>query len=293
MEPVVYFVVVIDADPNRSHFGADDDYVMEKYTITLDLIKKYVNGKGAICVHTSPRYRERFFRSPFIEFWETWVREGGELILHPEEDTYPRSETLPKSGRTYYNDTEHMEAIIKDKVSYMRQKKLPFAAFRGAFFGLTDDIVTVMKEVGLKIDLSCASGIVRLERAADWANAPASGYYMSKDSYRQSSDGPTKDEIFEIPLGWDEKDIDISKNYLFHERSTYKRMCKVWDAIVDRSRKTRNPQFVNFLCHTYSMRNTKLREQCERILVYIRDHKGIPATASELKNIYNEIFLSS
>ncbi|MBW2148452.1 MAG: hypothetical protein JRI22_15670 [Deltaproteobacteria bacterium] len=292
MKPVIYFVVVIDADPTRSSFGANNDYVMKKYNISLDLVKNYVDGKGTICVHTSPRYRNRFFNTPFIEFWEKWTRQGGELILHPEEDLYSTPETALPNG-TYYNNIGHMKSIIKEKISFMKQKKLPFATFRGAFFGFTNDIARVLRNEGLNIDLSGAPGIVRPERAADWSDAPTSAYYLSNDSYRRPSEKPGKDSVFEIPLGWDGQETDVSRNYLFHERSTYRRMCKVWDAIVERGRKTNSPQFVNFLCHSYSMKTTKLRNQCEKTLLYMRHHNGVPVVASEAKKIYNELFLSS
>lgn len=291
MEPVIYFTVVVDADPKQTGLDANDDYLMTKYDTTIGLLKRHIDGKGAVCVHTSPQYRERFFQSPFIEFWERWTHEGGELILHPEEDPYPTPETASRN-EPCYNDIVHMESIIKDRASYMKGKKLPFAAFRGGFFGLTDDIVKVLKKVGIKVDLSCAPGIVCPERAADWSNAPASGYYLSEESYRQSDDKPGRDAIFEIPLGWDGQGIDINRNYLFHERSTYKRMCNVWEMILARSRKNNCPQFVNFLCHTYSMRNTRLRTRCESILSYMRDHNGIPVTTTEAKRIYDELSLS-
>ncbi|MBW2153182.1 MAG: hypothetical protein JRH18_16115 [Deltaproteobacteria bacterium] len=288
MVPLVYFVVVIDGDPSRSSVGANDHYIMERYNITLELVKKHIDGKGAMCVHTSPRYRNRFFLSPFIEFWESWVKSGGELILHPEEDVYftPNSR---QDDDSYYNDSEHMEHIIRLKVEQMKTIGLPFAAFRGALFGLTNHITAVLSKTGLHLDLSGAPGLVLPERAADWSSAPPSGYYMSKNSYLKSSSRPAKDSVFEIPLGWDGQGTDLSRNYLFHERSTYRRLCKVWDAVVERSKRNKTPQFVNFLCHTYSMRNTKLRTQLEDILDYMKQKNGKPVTAVEAKKIYNNI----
>ncbi len=95
--------------------------------------------------------------------------------------------------------------------------------------------------------------------------------------------------VFEIPLGWDGKGTERGRNYLFHERSTFKKMCLVWDTIVERSAQSGQPQFVNFLCHTYSMANLKFRTQLERILNYMQSHDGVPVTASQAKATYDEL----
>lgn len=287
MKTSVYFVVVVDADPSRSRLGDNNDRVMEKYLITRSLMKGLVDGKAAVCVHTSPRHRDRFFHDPFMEYWKSWVRQGGELILHPEEDVYSTPESKV-NGDSYYNHPEHMASVIRAKVSEMKKHRLSLTAFRGALFGLTDDLVPVLKQAGFRIDMSCASGIVLPERMADWTGAPSNAYYMSTGSYLKPSGRPGKNALFEIPLGWDGKGTDLSCNYLFHERSTYRKLCRVWDKIVIRGEKEARPQFVNFLCHTYSMQNTKLRTQCEKILNYMIRHQGIPATASEAKSLYDK-----
>ena len=292
MVPSVYFVVVVDGDPNRSSVGANDRFLLERYHITLNLLKKQIEGKGTVCVHTSPRYRERFFDAPFLEFWEAWVQNGGELILHPEEDVYFTPDSK-QDNDSYYNDSQHMEQLIRSKAEEMENKKLSFAAFRGALFGLTNDMVSALKKAKLTIDLSGAPGCVLPERAADWSSAPVSGYYMSEDSYLRASNQPGKDTVFEIPLGWDGQGAEFSRNYLFHERSTLKKLCNVWDAIVERSKQNKYPQFVNFLCHTYSMKNTRLRTQCEGILNYMKQHHGQPVTATEAKEMYNRCYLST
>lgn len=286
MKSTVYFVVVVDADPNRSRLGDNNDRVMEQYLITRSLVNNLVDGKATVCVHTSPRHRDRFFRTPFINYWKSWVREGGELILHPEEDVY----STPGSnleGDSYYNHPKYMASVIRAKVSEMERHGLSLAAFRGALFGLTDGLVPVIKRSGFKIDMSCAPGIVLPERMAYWIDAPSSAYYMSAGSYLKASRRPGKSAIFEIPLGWDGKGSDLSSNYLFHERSTYRKLCRVWDNIVTRCEREGRPLFVNFLCHTFSMRNTKLRTQCERILNYMTRHQGLPVTASEAKSLYD------
>ena len=291
MTAAVYFVVVVDGDPNQTSIGGNDRYLMDRYRITQELICNHIEGKGTICVHTSPRYRKRFFCSPYVEFWQTWIDNGGELILHPEEDVYFTPDSK-QNDDSYYNDPQHMEEIINAKTEEMKENKLDFSAFRSAFFGMTDDIASSLKKAGVTIDVSSAPGYVLPETAANWSNAPPSGYYMSDYSYRKSSRKPEKDTVFEIPLGWDGRGTDLSRNYLLHERSTYMKLCKVWDAIVKRSKHEECPQFINFLCHTSSMRNARLRNQCENILSYMKDNNGTPVTAREAKRIYDECYLS-
>jgi len=288
MVPRVYFVVVVDADPKKSFWGANDDDLLKKYHTAQDLIGRCTHGKAIICVHTSPQYRDRFFKPPFLAFWKSWVKKGGELIFHPENDQPLVAQSSFKAEPDYH-DKEYMEALIREKMAAMREPGLAFTAFRGGLFGFTDGIADILRKVGIRIDLSCAPEQVLPERAADWSGAPVSSYYMSRKSYHQPDPHPGKDSVFEIPLGWDGKGKERGRNYLFHERSTFKKMCLVWDAIVERSAQSGQPQFVNFLCHTYSMANSKFRTQLERILNYMRSHDGVPVTASKAKGIYDEL----
>jgi len=291
MKPRVYFVVVVDADPRRSFWGAKDDDLLEKYHTAQRLLRHCVKGRAIVCVHTSPRYRDRFFEPPFIAFWKSWVKKGGELLLHPEDDQ-PLGGPLSSDVEPDYRDKRYMEALIREKMAAMREHGLVFTAFRGGLFGFTDKIAEILREVGIRIDLSCAPGQVLPERAADWTGAPASAYYLSRTSYLRSASLPDRDSVFEIPLSWDGKGKERGENYLFHERSTYRKMCLVWDAIVERSVRSGQPQIVNFLCHTYSMANTKLKTQLKRILEYLQSHDGIPVTAREAKKTYDRLVRS-
>ena len=288
--PVVYFVVGIDSDPKRSARGQNDDDLLNKYRTTLEMMKRWIDMKGIICVHTSSQYRDRFFNPPFMRFWETWVDAGGELMLHPENFVSPGLQTASIVESDYHH-VQFMEALIQEKVDFLKREGLAFSAFRGGFFGLTDEIVKILKRVGIQIDLSCAPELVRPERAADWSKAPVSAYYMSPDSYRRAAVHSGEKGLFEIPLGWDGKGLDLSCNYLFHERSTYGKMRCVWDAIVERGRRSGHPQFVNFLCHTYSMANSKFRSQMEKICDYMQNQHGVVVTASEAKRIYDRLWL--
>jgi hypothetical protein len=287
--PAIYFVVGIDSDPKRSTRGENDYDLLNKYRTTLELMKRWIDMKVIICVHTSSQYRDRFFNPPFMRFWESWVNAGGELMLHPENYESPGLQTS-STIESDYHCVQYMEALIQEKVDLLKWEGLAFSAFRGGFFGLTDEVVKILKRAEIPIDLSCAPELVRPERAADWSKAPVSAYYMSPGSYRQAAVHSGEKGLFEIPLGWDGKGLDLSCNYLFHERSTYGKMRRVWDAIVERSRQLGHPQFVNFLCHTYSMANSKFRIQLEKIFAYMQSQHGVFVTASEAKRIYDRLW---
>src|SRR3990170_4206089 len=107
MVPRIYFVVVVDADPKDSFWGANDDDLLKKYHIAEDLIRRCAHGKAIICVHTSPKYRDRFFKPPFLAFWKSWVKKGGELILHPENNQ-PLAVQSSFKAEPDYHDKEYM-----------------------------------------------------------------------------------------------------------------------------------------------------------------------------------------
>ena len=296
MKTTVYFVVNIDSDPDPEDTPRNDDAVMEKYRLTHRLISEHVDGKGTICVHTSPMYRNRFYEERFMDFWRESTEAGSDLTLHPEEDLYATAETRLGVG-TRYEDSLHMEALIEEQAAFMNDQKLPFAAYKGGYHGLTMDIVRILEKVGIPIDVTCAPGIVWPEKAASWGNAPKSAYYMSTAACDQETDSAEAKPLFEIPFGWDGEPSDTSKrrllnaHYLVNEFSNYEAMCAVWNTIVERAERVEAPQTVSLLCHTYAMKNDRLRNQCANILDYMRAHQGTPVTASEARDRYDENFV--
>ncbi len=294
MTAKVYFVVNIDSDPDPENTPPNNDAVMEKYRITKEILDDHAGGKGTICIHTSPMYRDRFFREPFMEFWKSWVDGGGELTLHPEEDLYSTPETRLESG-TYYNDIEHMDPILRAQARFMEDNNLPFAAYKGGYHGLTKNIVHVLKKIKINIDLTCAPGIHWPEKAAHWAEAPLEAFYMSSEACWKKAQKGEESSMFEIPFGWDGQRRDASPNrlldehYLVNEFSNYEALCRVWDTIVDRAAKADSPQIVSILCHTYAMKDNELSGRCANILDYMTRHEGVPVTAREAKKIYDEM----
>lgn len=292
MRPTVYFVVNIDSDPDPEDTPRNDDAVMEKYRLTQALVKERVGGAASICVHTSPMYRDRFFEPRFMDFWREWTEAGGDLILHPEEDLYATPETR-LNGSTRYLDTAHMEAVITEKVASMKDRGLTFAAYKGGAHGLTIDIAYILERAGIPVDVSCAPGLDWPERAARWANAPRTAYYMSTRACDEEAGSRTQSILFEIPLGWDGATPDAtkrrqrSKHYLANESSRYEDLCQVWDSIVEQAERSGSPQFVSMLCHTYAIATGRFYTQLSRILDYMRTTYGTPVTASEARARYD------
>ena len=287
----VYFIVNIDSDPDPEDSPRDDAAVMEKYRIMKGIVDERVDGKGTICVQTSPMYRDRFFEPHFLDFWRTWVNEGGDLTLHPEEDLYATPETRLASG-SYYSDAAHMEAVIRPKVELMKAEGMPFAAYKGGYHGLTMDIVRILEAAGVPIDLTCAPGIDWPEKLAAWRDAPMSAYYMSPDSRSEAAAPEASSPVFEIPFGWDGESSDttrrlLNQHYLVNEFSSYEALCRVWARVVERAESSGEPQIVGFLCHTYAMQADKLRRQCGDFLAHMTREGGKAVTATEAKKIYD------
>ena len=285
------FIVNIDSDPDPEDTPRNDAAVLEKYEIMKAIVDECVDGKGTICVQTSPMYRDRFFEDPFMDFWRAWVADGGDLTLHPEEDLYSTPETRLESG-SYYEDIGHMEPIIRAKAELMASEGLPFAAYKGGYQGLTMEIVNVLAEVGIPIDVTCAPGIDWPEKLAAWGDAPKSAYYMSPEACGRAAGRGEVSPVFEIPFGWDGQDSDtgrrlLNQHYLVNEFSNYEALCRVWDTVVERGARSGESQIVGILCHTYAMQNAQLSRQCRDILTYMREHGGRPVTAREAKAIYD------
>jgi len=127
------------------------------------------------------------------------------------------------------------------------------------------------------------------------SDPPVSAYYMSSDACRKEAPADEENPIFEIPFGWDGADSETSRrhlldeHYLVNEFSTYEALCRVWDTIVERSRREERPQIVSILCHTYALDDATFRDRCARILDYMREHGGTPVTAAEAKAAYDEL----
>ncbi len=288
-----YFVINIDGDPDPPHGPRNDRRVLDKYRVMQKLMDDFAEGKGVICVHTSPIYRDRFLRDPFMDFWREWTANGGELALHPEEDLYATAQTRLSEGN-HYDHISHMEPIISELADFMQSNGVPFAAYKGGFHGLTMAIVQVLVRAGIEIDLTGAPGIVWPTKTADWSGAPASAYYMSQEAYRKPAESGTGCGMFEIPTAFDGQVSDtgsrflLNRHYLAVGRSTLGDLYRVWNAVIERGERSARPQIVALVSHTHALHREEFHQECAAVLEYVRKHGGVPVTAREAKRIYDE-----
>ena len=206
MTPAAYFLVNVDTDPDPEDTPRDDAAVLAKYRVMKTLIDGRADGKAALCVQTSPLYRDRFIEEPFLGFFRDWAAEGADLVLHPEEDLYGTPETRLASG-TRYADTDYMAGIIADRMQCIAERGLAFAANRGGYHGFTKGIAGLLRRAGIGIDLTCAPGIEWPEKVAPWGAAPLSAYYMAADDPARPAAPDAADALFEIPSGWGRRGV--------------------------------------------------------------------------------------
>lgn len=288
-----YLVVNVDTDPDPVSVYQDDASILAKYARMRQIIDQHVGGAAAYCVLTGPVCRSRFFEAPFLDVWQGVKEGGGDLVLHPEEDLY--GPPPGKQGdRSSYENIAHMEPIILGKAADMRARGLAFAAYRGGYHGFTPAIGRVVRKAGILIDLSCAPRIVWPEKAAAWADAPLSAYYMSPETCDQRAAPDHANALFEIPFAWDgivpgtSRRFVIGENYIINEFSNFLAMAKVWDAIIARRDKTNRSQIVSMVCHTFSMGQENFERQLADILSYVVTHGGHPVTPTQAKQIYDD-----
>jgi len=285
VQPAAYFITVIDADPKKTGLECRDTYLLKKYRFAMDFLRNAVGGKAAVCVHTSPRYRDRFFQPAYLAFWRQWGAMGGELLLHPEEDGY--QDSLASAGTApRYLDRDYIKGVILSKIHQMKEQGLEFSAFRGGFFGMTEPLADILWDAGIRADLSAAPGLHRPERAVDWRNASETAYFTSPGAYLRPAAEPLSQRLFEIPLGWDGLGVDLGRNYLFHERSNFRRLSRVWDRVIERAASRNRCEIVYLLCHTYSMFNTRMTLQLEEILAYMQENSGRAVSIEQARKIY-------
>lgn len=292
MESDVYLVLNVDSDPDPVSVHQEDAAVLAKYARMRELLRPYTNGAAAWTVMTGPRYRDRFYEAPFLDFWRAVVADGADLALHPEEDLYgPGPGTGPESCS--YTYTGHMRDVITSRVQKMQAAGLRLAAFRGGYHGFTPEIGAIMKDVGIGIDLSCAPGIVWPQKAAAWGGAPVSAYYMSADRQSVPAAPDEAAPLFEIPWAWDgltpgtARRFVVGENYLINEFSTVPAMQRVWDAVQRRAKEAGAPQIVSMVCHTYTMGQPEYEERLASILAHIGQSGGSFVSPTRARAIYD------
>ena len=288
----VYLVVNVDSDPDPVSVYQDDASLLAKYGRMRAILAEHAGGAAAWTVLTGPICRDRFFEPPFTDFWRELDGAGADLVLHAEEDLYGPPPGRPPGSCTYF-DIDHMRPLILEKAAAMRRLGIPFSAYRGGYHGFTPEIGAVVKEAGIGIDLACAPGIVWPDKAAAWAGAPLSAYYMSaQEPARPAAPGETG-ALFEIPWAWDgvapgtARPRVVGENYIINEFSNLPAMQRVWDAVSQRAQGASEPQIVSMVCHTYTMGQPEFEERLIGILTYIARHGGRFVTPRAAKRLFD------
>ena len=284
-------IVNVDTDPDPVSVPQTDAAILAKYRTMQAILARDAGGAAAWCVLTGPVCRDRFVQEPFLSFWRSLRDGGADLVLHPEEDLYG-----PPPGkvgeRSTYENIAHMRPVILEKARQMREAGLPFAAYRGGYHGFTPAIGAVLKEAGIPIDLACAPGIAWPEKAASWAHAPLSAYYMSAEICDREASPDEQGALFEIPFAWDgvaagtSRRFVIGENYMINDFSTLPAMRRVWDAVLARAAATGRTQIVSMICHTFTMGQARFEDQLSAILHYVRSTGGRIVTPTAARARY-------
>lgn len=288
----VHLVINVDSDPDPVSVYQDDASLLKKYGRMREILAAKAGGAAAWTVLTGPICRDRFFEPPFTDFWRALTGDGADLVLHAEEDLYgPPPGKAP--GSCSYFDIAHMRPLILEKAETMRKLGIPFAAYRGGYHGFTPEIGAAVKEAGIAIELSCAPEIVWPDKAASWAGAPLSAYYMSGTNPARPAGPEETDALFEIPWAWDAKAPGTSRprvvgeNYIINEFSNLPAMSRVWDAVVARAAQTPEPQIVSMVCHTYTMGQPDYEERLLGILSHVAANGARFVTPRGAKKLFD------
>lgn len=295
LDSIVSLVLNIDADPDPRQTPRDDQAVIQKYFAIKDIVTDLCDGKAGIGVHTSPMWRDRFFESPYVEFWHSWAAAGGDFILHVEEDFY----AVPKDGvygnKGSYFDTALIEEVIKTAVSNFNKLGLSYTGYRGGDNNQTLAIVDILQKAGINIDLSCAPDVIDYKAPIQWFGAPLSAYRMSSKACWLPDETGDQTRMLEIPQGYtregDGMQVSLipGKNHLFVDFSTFDDLCRVWDAIVERGRKLESHQIVQLMSHTFSIENPEVRDRLTGFVKYAKENAGAFVSLPEVEKIYQEL----
>lgn len=291
MHSGAYLVVNVDSDPDPRSDPQDDASLLGKYARMREILAAHAGGTGAWSVMTGPICRDRFFERPFTAFWHALARDGADLVLHPEEDLYGPPPGSQPGSCTYY-DIGHMRPLIAGKAAAMRQLGLPFSAYRGGYHGFTPAIGAAVRDAGIGIELSCAPNVVWPEKAASWAGAPLSAYYMSNEFPAKVASPSEANPLFEIPWAWNgtsaptARRFVVGENYMISEFSNLAAMRRVWDVVLARAAATTEPQVVTMMCHTFTMGQQEFEERLIGILAYVA-RSGVFVTPRGAKQLFD------
>ncbi len=166
--------------------------------------KENLSGKFIHFVHSSPRARDFFLKSPFPELWRKIVKNQGNIGLHGHEDD-PQKDY-------YFDNLEYMRNIVGAQVSAFRERDLSLSSYRGGYMAFSAGLIPVLKENNLGYDFSCEPQryLMHGKRVvSDWRGSPSSLYEMNLKDHRRKG----KSGVYEIPVGY------FNGFYLYYEKS--------------------------------------------------------------------------
>jgi len=286
----VYFVPVIDVsweafgplNPEKkySHSPPVLEECEKQCIKAMRLVHDLYGGKSAIAVHTGTYCRSGFHSDIFLQIWNEWEKNGGEIILHTHEE-------IAAQG-TRNSDEEHMTRIVSEQLACFKKAGLSPVGYRGGLYGYSPFLTLLLEKLEIFIDLSAAPMVCRTDRAANWIESPFSAYYLNKTNTAK----PVRTEqsrVLEIPLGASGLGCDNTELlYIDYSKASLESVVRIWDILLERARR-KGTQYIHTLFHTFSMDNSQYVERYQRFVDYCYKTGGQAVNASQLKQIFDKV----
>lgn len=271
-------VWLVDADPpsdiggGRGFYPAtlrsdppDEALMRRRFAAIRDVVLGEAGGEAVLTVHTSPRFRQTFFREPYADIFRDMAAEGVALALHPHEDR--------ADGGSLYDDPAHLRAVVTQGMQAARDAGLALAVFRSGGFAFHPCLPKLLAGHGIGVDLSAAPGLEDTQRHAVWSEAAWRQEWVLDDAVAA---------VKSVPIGWDGQGTSMDRNYLYNEKCDLASLCRIWDALCARPDR---PRAVNFLTHGFGLVEERWRRQAAGFLRHVRAHGGRVVSARSLSPI--------
>lgn len=246
----------------------------------IPTMKDLIDAKFVFGVHTGVYCRNGFHSEELLELYRQLIAAGGEVALHPHEELVKESTLVAHEA--------HMEKVITDQVTVLREAGIPVATYRGGYGAFSDQVRRILEGLDILSDLSATPGKTMAHWDAHWEKAPTSAFYLQEgDPFVTSPDGKDS-SLLEIPLGWDGAGTRLDANYL-NEESSIEDMKNTYQQIADRAEESGKPQIVHFMCHLFAMADRDMRARCLGILEHVQDSGGVILTPSEAVEVYRTL----
>ena len=233
-----------------------------RFAAIRDVVLGEAGGDAVLTVHTSPRFRETFFRELYAGIFRDMAAEGVVLALHPHEDR--------ADGGSLYDDPAHLRAVVTQALQAARDMGLALSVFRSGGFAFHPSLPSLLAAHGIFVDLSAAPGLADTQRHAIWSAAGWQQEWVLDDAVAA---------VRNVPIGWDGAGTSMDCNYLYNEKLDLPALCRIWDAL---SARPDRPRAVNFLTHGFGLVEERWRRQAAGFLRHVRAHGGRVVSARSL-----------